>query len=459
MLMKKVGFASLLTVFIFSTLLNINVLGSNSSDTIRVFLQGKRINFDVEPKIVSGRTIVPLRAIFEALGAEVNWNDRTKTVIAMHGSNVINIKIGSKKAYINYEAIELDVPAVIYDGRTLVPVRFISESFGYEVEWDASTRTVRINSKTSLPTAKITLTPKSTPTSIVTPTFIKPANFSGNIDCLMGLSLSDITGIFGEPDRIDLSRYGFDWYIYNSDYLKYIQIGVENGVVVGVYTNCTYYSVWESIKVLSAKSSVKDLLGTPLTYIQKGRVRYTIDSSGGYEVFDVDGEYYATVFYDTQNDSKVSAVMLVEREAEMSLSGYYGKPDERLRQSYEREIFDLANSVRARLGMKLLEWDDKAASAARKHSEDMALNNYFSHTNLEGKSPFDRMEDVGIKYIMASENIAMGQMDGIYAHETWMNSSGHRSNILGNCAKLGVGVYIGSGNKIYYTQNFYTGYN
>ncbi len=457
--MKKVVFASVLIFLIFSIISNANVLGSDSNDAIRVLVEGKHISFDVEPKVVNGRTIVPLRAIFEALGADVNWNDRTKTVIAKHGSDVITIKIGSKKAYLNYEVIDLDVPAVIYEGRTLVPVRFISESFGYGVQWDGSTRTVSINSKDFTPTIRTNPTFKTVPTPESTPTSIKAANFNGNIDRLMGVSLSDITDIFGQPDRIDLSRYGFDWYIYNSDYTKYIQIGIKNGVVVGVYTNSIHYSVWDGIKVLSGKSSVNDLLGTPLTYIQKGRVRYTINSSGGQEVFDVDGKYFATVFYDTQNNNKVSAVLLIDREEEMSLAGYYGKPSEKLRQSYEREIFDLANSVRARLGMKLFKWDDKAASCARKHSEDMAMNNYFSHTNTKGKSPFDRMKDEGIKYVMASENIAMGQMSGIYAHETWMNSSGHRSNILGNCANLGIGVYIGSGNKIYYTQNFYTGNN
>jgi len=83
---------------------------------------------------------------------------------------------------------------------------------------------------------------------------------------------------------------------------------------------------------------------------------------------------------------------LIDCETEKALHGYYGKPSEELRISFEREVFDLANTVRARYGLKPFEWDDEIAKVARAHSEDMVLNNYFSHTNLQGESPFDRMK-------------------------------------------------------------------
>lgn len=453
--MKKILLAFMLIVLVLSSFLPISALSSDNNDNIQVLLNGKRLKFDVEPIIMNGRTLVPLRAIFEAFGTLVEWNDNTKTVIAKQGNNVISIKAGSKTAYFNDKAIELDVPAIILDGRTLVPVRFISESFGYDVLWNESIKTVTINySATITPTLRPTLPLTNTPTSSEQ----TKSSFDGNIDKLLGLSSSAITDIFGQANRIDLSKYGFDWHIYNSDYSKYLQIGVLDGLVVAVYTNSTNYSVWETIGVNSAKDSVDNMLGSPLTYIKKGNTRYLINNLGEQEVFDVDGEYFATVFYDKYNSNKVSAIRLIDSEVEMSLKGYYGTPSERLRESFEREIFDLANSVRAKHGKKPFVWDEKAVNAARKHSEDMGLNDYFSHTNLSGKSPFDRMKDAGIKYFSAAENIAMGQMSGIDAHETWMNSSGHRTNILGNCERLGVGVYIGSGNKILYTQNFYTGY-
>ena len=86
----------------------------------------------------------------------------------------------------------------------------------------------------------------------------------------------------------------------------------------------------------------------------------------------------------------------------------------------------------------------------------MLLKNYFGHINNENKSPFDRMKSEGINYTNAGENIAAGQNSAIYAHHAWMNSLGHRKNILGDYKYIGVGVIFGGHYNIYYTQNFYT---
>ncbi|MFM1655740.1 CAP domain-containing protein [Brevibacillus sp. B_LB10_24] len=75
--------------------------------------------------------------------------------------------------------------------------------------------------------------------------------------------------------------------------------------------------------------------------------------------------------------------------------------------------------------------------------------------NPDRKSPFDRMKKDGIIYKQASENIAAGQTSAIFAHESWMNSAGHRKNILGDYSRLGVGMSFGGTYSTYYTQNFY----
>ena len=112
---------------------------------ISVTLNGERIDFDQPPVIVNDRTLVPLRAIFEALGATVAWDDNTRTVTAKKDSMFISLAIGSDKLYVNDKEITLDVPAQIVNDRTLVPVRAISESFGCKVDWNGDTRTVIIN--------------------------------------------------------------------------------------------------------------------------------------------------------------------------------------------------------------------------------------------------------------------------------------------------------------------------
>jgi len=111
---------------------------------VKVFLNGKRIRFDQPPIIQNGRTLVPVRAIFEAMNATVSWDDKTKTVTAKKGDTTIVMTIGNKTMKKNGVAIELDVPPQIVNGRTLVPARAVAESFGAKVDWDGSTRTVTI---------------------------------------------------------------------------------------------------------------------------------------------------------------------------------------------------------------------------------------------------------------------------------------------------------------------------
>lgn len=119
---------------------------SESTDVeIKVDINSSLLDFDQPPVIVEGRTLVPLRAIFEALGAEVEWNGETQMVTAVKGSTIIKLKIGSYAAERNGEALALEVPAMIMNGRTLVPARFIAECLGAVVDWDSGTRTVLIN--------------------------------------------------------------------------------------------------------------------------------------------------------------------------------------------------------------------------------------------------------------------------------------------------------------------------
>jgi len=116
-----------------------------ASSPILVYVNGQQMTFDVPPQILSGRTMVPLRAIFEALGAEVEWDDSTQTVSATKGASVVVLTIGSTCAMVNGAIVSIDQPGVVIDGRTLVPVRFVAEAFGIGVVWDAQTNSVIIS--------------------------------------------------------------------------------------------------------------------------------------------------------------------------------------------------------------------------------------------------------------------------------------------------------------------------
>ena len=115
-----------------------------SSNEISVFVNGNKLSFDVPPQIVNGRTMVPLRAIFESLGATVQWLEATRSVKATLGGKTVNLAIDSSTMYVNESAITLDAPAFVTGGRTLVPARAISEAFGATVGWNGESRTVTI---------------------------------------------------------------------------------------------------------------------------------------------------------------------------------------------------------------------------------------------------------------------------------------------------------------------------
>ncbi len=111
-----------------------------------IVLDGRVRVYDQEPFIEEGRTLVPMRGIFEDLGAEILWDPDTKAVTANRGDTVIILVIGSRTAYVDGRQILLEVPPKIVNDRTFVPLRFVSEAVGAAVEWEPLTRTIYINS-------------------------------------------------------------------------------------------------------------------------------------------------------------------------------------------------------------------------------------------------------------------------------------------------------------------------
>ncbi|WP_249311114.1 copper amine oxidase N-terminal domain-containing protein [Congzhengia minquanensis] len=111
---------------------------------IRVMVDGAELAFDVDPVIENDRTLVPMRLIFEALGAKVDWDEATRTALAVKGDVKISITIDSAELMKNSKAVALDAPARLIGGRTLVPVRAVSEGMGAKVDWDEASRMVQI---------------------------------------------------------------------------------------------------------------------------------------------------------------------------------------------------------------------------------------------------------------------------------------------------------------------------
>ncbi|WP_250289836.1 CAP domain-containing protein, partial [Frankia sp. CiP1_Cm_nod1] len=121
------------------------------------------------------------------------------------------------------------------------------------------------------------------------------------------------------------------------------------------------------------------------------------------------------------------------------------------------EVVALTNAERARAGCAALMADRRLTAAAQAHSADMSTRDYFSHDSLDGRTPFQRMAEAGYGFSAAAENIAAGQRTPAEVVRGWMNSAGHRANIL-NCSlrQIGVGYATGGRYGTYWTQDFGT---
>ena len=115
-----------------------------AGDGIKVIIDGKAMTFEVPPRIVNDRILVPLRAIFEEMGADVEYDDETRTVTATKGDTVVVLTIGDASPTVNGVVVTIDQPGIVVDNRTLAPLRFVAEAFGGTVEWVDATKTATI---------------------------------------------------------------------------------------------------------------------------------------------------------------------------------------------------------------------------------------------------------------------------------------------------------------------------
>jgi len=272
----------------------------------------------------------------------------------------------------------------------------------------------------------------------------------------LGDSRDDIIENLGNPLRSTLNEYGTTWNTYHDDYHNFFMVMYgDDHKVAGLYTNQNLIASKNGIKLGTPKQTVRNLLGEPLTTIQKGLVLYKLSDKEDYDVFLRDNDYI-TIFYDKHQGDTVTAVQLISKNLENKKLTIYPKASSQLKEGFEYQLFDLTNAARVQHQLPVLTWDQHVQSTARKHSTDMAVNHYFDHTNLKGQSPFDRMAADHIVFHLAGENLAYGQFSSIFAHEGLMNSLGHRENILRQgYTYLGVGVAFNNESQPYYTENFY----
>jgi len=309
-------------------------------------------------------------------------------------------------------------------------------------------------------------TPTSIPAKLPTPTPIPKA--ADTLDTLIGKSKDYIVSKFGTPKAYETSEYGFTWNVYHNNYANYFMIGIKNERVVGIYSNSKRLK-FKNITIGMSRNSVRNVLECeyegPLSSIRKGNTTYNLSRVEERDYYFGEGGY-VTFFYDLENSEipySLTAIQIIDFRTEQSFGGY---PDlgEEISRSYERIGFYLINSIRVRMGYKTLKFDPDMGEIAKDHSQDMIERDYFSHTSLpldsedpedEGKKYTERITDAGYSYFRCAENLSRGHTSAIYAHESLMNSSGHRKNILCDVTNIGIGVAMTQG-EVRMTQIFIT---
>ncbi|MBP2239678.1 uncharacterized protein YkwD [Cytobacillus eiseniae] len=273
---------------------------------------------------------------------------------------------------------------------------------------------------------------------------------------VLGKLKTEVEGQLGQPQRTSYNEYGNEWHTYHNNYQNFIMVAYdEKNQVNALYTNQDLISSSYGIKLGSQKDEVIQQLGKPLEHIRKGLTYFELPKETDYDVFLIDHSFI-TIFYDKHEGNVVTSIQIIREDLEKRKKSFYTDETTQLKEGFEYQLFDLTNASRITHGLSTLGWDDHVKETARKHSNDMAELNYFSHTNLDGDSPFDRMNEDDIFFTVAGENLATGQFSSIYAHEGLMNSLGHRENILKpEYQFLGVGVAFNEEAHPYYTENFF----
>ena len=238
----------------------------------------------------------------------------------------------------------------------------------------------------------------------------------------LGEKIGDVTENWFEKFY---GNHGEIWYIYGSGtYAGFVALGVIDDTVVEIIT-----------------------AGKGFNY--KGMVCGSSMISGV--------EQYGVVIATDKNDSNIVHAV---RIFDPNIDSFESYETEAKKLSGESKlIYHLTNAFRVYHGKDILSWCNVAAESSRLHSQDMADNNYVAHESLDGRQPWDRMAALGINYVAAGENISAGYYSGFDAYNSWVNSSGHRDNLLDSrYTRLGVGIAYNANStyKMYHTPNFYS---
>ncbi|MGE6487636.1 CAP domain-containing protein [Paenisporosarcina sp. NPDC076898] len=260
-----------------------------------------------------------------------------------------------------------------------------------------------------------------------------------------------ITNTLGQPKSNLINEFKLTTSAYHNSYKNLNMISYINNQAHLIYSKDINFK-YKNLKIGDSVNTVINQLGPDYE---------TIGSTYNDEVLLYTfNDHQVYIFIDYHKDKKISGFYLISNKMIDRNSTLFPTKSLELQKSYESQMFIVINAERKLNNINAVNYSNNASLVAREHSKDMAVNDYFSHTNLKGLSPFDRLAIAGIDYRTAGENIAMGFTNPYFAHEALMNSIGHRKNLLNpNYSNLGVGIDFQSwntGSTPYYAENYFT---
>lgn len=244
--------------------------------------------------------------------------------------------------------------------------------------------------------------------------------------------------LLGKEQKAYTSGYGGKWHIYHKQYRNFHMVNFNQGKVTALFTRNANYESRFGIKIGDSKTSVIDKLDKEIkTYVDfSNKIRF--DDRG----------VTVTYYFDKYSSDRLVGVLIDEKSI-------YKQGYATVSSDSEYILAELTNAERMARNLQPVRYDERVAAVARRHTRDMAAQRYFSHTSKDGRSLGDRMTQGGVPWSSVGENIAMRYHEEFSAHFGWLNSAGHRVNLLDpNWQYVGLGVHQADSGDVYYTQNF-----
>nr|WP_255723334.1 CAP-associated domain-containing protein [Sporosarcina sp. ACRSL] len=282
------------------------------------------------------------------------------------------------------------------------------------------------------------------------------------LSTFVGESSEKLIEAMGEPDRIEPSAYGYEWWVYTKDIQ--MMAGVEEGIVNQVFSadensDLSPISIGQNINEVFRFSIIESEVNVIL---DKNIYTFTLNSQDLKDRILLKYEnLFAQVYVDSV-DEMIEGVrfidpktLVIHQPYDMEFMGELvpvrqpsSTAQKEVDRSMERQIIELTNMYRQHHGVHQLENDYWLSLLAQNHSKDMAIENYFSHESPSAGNLSERLKSLGIEHKKAGENIAANYVDAIEAVHGWLNSPAHRSVLLdSDVTEIGTGAY-----GKYYTQ-------